>query len=473
MAWLIKSQLAAGNPVLDLEALKLQAVLEAERNTAVSNNSSLQQQNENLQQQLRDISNESSAKDARLEAQILNVRQERQNFQQIDQRLQEATGTINHLDKQNSYLNAELKYKNEQFATQKADFEFLGKKFEAEFKVLAQDILNEKARTFSEHQEKSLTDILKPLKEDINDFKTEIGSRYDAETRERISLKEQIKHITETNKLLSDQASSLTSALKGQVKMQGDWGEMILESILEHSGLTKNIHYFVQERVHDEDGRAFLPDIIVRYPDSRSVVIDSKVSLLHYTDYCSCTDIQQQDVCLQQMIRSLYAHINNLSSKEYQQKINGFDFVMLFVPMEGAYIAVMQHDTSLWRYAYSKKVLIISQTNLIPAMKLVYDLWKKEDINNNAQVIAEKAVKIYEKLAAFIEDFEKIGTQLQKTMSTFADAEKKLHSGRGNLIAQASQMKSKLKHDKPSRELPASLVDKALAEDEMPDGFDQ
>ena len=258
-----------------------------------------------------------------------------------------------------------------------------------------------------------------------------------------------------------------TNALKGQVKQQGNWGEMILESILEHSGLTKDIHYFVQERVHDEEGAAYLPDIIVKYPDGRSIVIDSKVSLNHYEAYSNCTDVTQQGACLQQLLRSVYAHINSLSSKDYQQKVQALDFVMLFIPVEGAYITAMQNDAALWRHAYNKKVLLISPTNLIPAMKLVYDLWKKDDINKEAHVIAGRAVKIYEKLAAFVEDFEKVGAQLQKATATFNDAQKKLHTGKGNVIAQASYMKAELKHNKPTRELPAHLVEQALVEDEM------
>lgn len=469
LAWLIKKQPNTKQQTPDLETLKLNASLETEKNLAVNHNTTLQNQIEKLQQQVRVISNEASAKDTKIEAEINNAKLVHEQLQKLEQRFNEATNTISSLDKQKSYLDAELKYKNEQLTHQKTEIENIGKHFESEFKVLAQSILNEKTKTFNEYQEKSLTDILKPLKENIDNFKTEIGSRYDSETRERIGLKEQIKQITEANKQLSEQANNLTNALLGQVKQQGDWGERILESILEHSGLTKDLHYTIQERVLDENGQAFLPDILIKYPDSRTVVIDSKVSLKHYYDYCSCKDVEPQDKCLKQLINSIYSHINNLSSKDYQQKTNALDFVMLFIPVEGAYITAMQNDIDMWRKAYNKRVIIMSPTNLIPAMKLIYDLWKKDDINKDAQVIASKAVKIYEKLAAFVEDFEKVGTQLQKATATFNDAEKKLYTGKGNLIAQASQMKSKLKHDKPNRELPSALTEQAIVENEMPD----
>ncbi len=467
IAWLIKKQPKQSSP--DLESLKQNASLEAERNLAVSSNNAYQSQLEKLQQQLRVISSEVSGKDARIEAEVNKTKLVLEQLNKIEQRFTEATGTINTLDKQKSFLDAELKYKNEQLANQKTEIETLGKRFESEFKNLAQNILNEKAKTFNEHQEKSLSDILKPLKDNIESFKVEIGGRYDAENKERISLKEQIRLITETNKLLSDQANNLTNALRGQVKQQGNWGEMILESILEYAGLSKDLHYFVQERVYNEDGQAFLPDVIVKYPDGRTIVIDSKVSLLHYEEYCSSKEVEQQQKCLLELLNSVYAHINNLSSKDYQQKVNALDFVMLFIPVEGAYITAMQADTDMWRHAYSKRVLLISPTNLIPAMKLVYDLWKKDDVNRDAQLIAAKAIKIYEKLAAFVEDFEKIGVQLQKATLTFSEAEKKLYTGKGNLLSQANQMKAKLKHDKPNRELPSGLVEQAIIEDEMPD----
>ena len=425
LAWFVKKTTPENLSGANIDDLKKITALETEKNIASSNVIALQSQIENMQHQLRLVGNESAGKDARLEAETTNVNFLRESVKALELRLIDSNGSINNLETYKAGLNAELKYKNEQLANQKNEIENLGKKFEAEFKVLAQSILNEKTEVFDKHQEKSLNDILTPLKEGIDKFKLEIGNRYDAENTERISLKEQIRIIAEANKLLSDQANNLTNALRGQVKQQGNWGEMILESILEYAGLHK--------------------------------------------EYCNCKEPETQDVCLQQLMNSIYNHINSLSSKDYQQKIDALDFVMLFIPVEGAYITAMQYDTDLWRHAYKKKVLLISPTNLIPAMKLVYDLWKKDDINKDAQQIAGKAIKIYEKLAAFVEDFEKVGAQLQKATVVFNDAEKKLYTGKGNLISQASQMKAKLKHDKPNRELPTNFIEQASVEDEMPD----
>jgi DNA recombination protein RmuC len=365
-------------------------------------------------------------------------------------------------------LRAELRFKDEQLRTQQVQLEKIGNEFTKEFKVLAQQILDEKTASFHIVQEKSLAEMLNPLKENIQTFKTDFEQKYKTESDDRISLREQIKHMMDLNNTLSTQANNLTNALRGQVKQQGNWGEMILESILEHADLKKGIHYFVQEQNKGEDGESLLPDVIVRYPDGRSIVIDSKVSLLHYEQYCSACDEGAQRIALNLMQHSINKHIDGLSGKKYAEAVGALDFVMLFVPVEGAYICLMQANPQLWQHAYKKRVLLISPTNLIAAMKLVYDLWKREGINQNAQEIAGKAVRIYEKLAAFVEDFEKVGSQLEKASNSFIEAKKKLHTGKGNLISTASQMKLKVHHTKPIRELPLALVEEAeRAEDEL------
>lgn len=361
---------------------------------------------------------------------------------------------------------AEIRFKEEQLATQKEQLFDIGKKFEGQFTLLAQKILEEKTTSFNTIQEKNLSALLNPLKENIETFKQAFESKYKTESDDRISLREQIKHMLELNNTLSTQANNLTNALRGQVKQQGNWGEMILESILEYADLQKGIHYFVQERAEGEEGNTLLPDIIVRYPDDRSIIIDSKVSLVNYEQYSNAIDEQGQKIALSLLLQSVHKHIDGLSGKKYQDAVGALDFVMLFVPVEGAYITIMQTERALWQYAYKRRVLLISPTNLIAAMKLVYDLWKREGINQNAQEIAEKAVKIYEKLAAFVEDFEKVGSQLDKATGSFKEAQKKLHTGKGNVLSQASQMKQKVHHTKPVRELPAYLVEKALSEED-------
>ncbi|RYY53226.1 MAG: DNA recombination protein RmuC [Chitinophagaceae bacterium] len=409
----------------------------------------------------------------RLESRDYELGTRRDELLSLSQRVQALDSDLAHSRRELDRSETALRFRDQQLETNKKELEEIGQRFAREFETLARKVLDEKTERFDKHQEKSLADILGPLRENITQFKTDFESRYSAESQERISLREQIRHMVELNQTLSTQANNLTNALRGQVKQQGNWGEMILESILEYADLQKGIHYFPQEHTLGEDGEKLYPDIIVRYPDDRSIVIDSKVSLLNYEQYSSATDPDMQDHALRLLLASVYRHIDGLSSKKYQEAVGSLDFVLLFVPVEGAYITIMQSDRALAEYAYKKRVLLMSPTNLIAAMKLVYDLWKRDGINQNAQEIAEKAVKIYEKLVAFLEDFDKVGSQLDKAVGTWQDAQKKLHTGRGNLISQALGMKKKLGHNKPSRSLPAKLEELAGDETEEETGDEE
>lgn len=469
LAWVLKKKDNGKVSALEAQISSLQASLaavQAEKQYVAGDNGKLTSQLLETAAQLKQAEGQVTAYTTRIDQYKQNELANKQEKDALLLAKEQAERMANNAEKENHSLKTELQFTNQQLSTQKQQLEEIGKQFTHEFQVLAQNILEEKTRSFNSLQEKSLADLLTPLKDNIQTFKTEFEHKYTTESNERISLREQIKHMMELNQTLSKEANSLTSALRGQVKQQGNWGEMILESILEFADLQKGIHYFVQERSYGEEGQGLQPDVIVRYPDGRSIVIDSKVSLLHYEQYCSAQHKDQQDTALQLLLGSLNRHIDGLSGKEYPDAVGALDFVMLFVPVEGAYITILQANPSLWQYAYKKRVLLISPTNLIAAMKLVYDLWKRDGINQNAEAIAEKAVKIYEKLAAFIEDFEKVGTQLERTTTIFLDAKKKLHTGRGNVLSQAHQMKNKLGHNKPNRELPAVMVEEALGEED-------
>lgn len=351
----------------------------------------------------------------------------------------------------------------EKLDTQKQDLKNIGEKFETNFKLLASQILDQKTEQFNKDQESGLDAILKPLKENIKTFKEEFESKYKTESDDRISLREQIRHMMDLNATLSSQANNLTKALSNNVKQQGDWGEEILESILDYAGLQKNIQYFVQQQSHNNEGVIIRPDIVVKYPDGRSLVIDSKVSLVHYTRLCATDDTAEKATHLSQMLNSVKQHIDGLSRKDYHNVTDALDLVMMFVPNEAAYITTMQADHELWQYAFKKRVMLISSTNLIPALKLVSDMWQKDAIGKNAIDIADKASKIYDKLAGFVENFDKIGGQIEKAHTSWTDAQKQLHKGKGNLLSQAEQMKRM--QVKTSRQLPIALVEEALFED--------
>jgi DNA recombination protein RmuC len=266
------------------------------------------------------------------------------------------------------------------------------------------------------------------------------------------------------NQTLSEQANNLTQAFRGSVKHQGNWGEMILESILEYTGMQKDIHYFVQHRTTNDEGDSIQPDVLVKYPDSRTIVIDSKVSLIHYENFYKSTEpvVQQQQLAL--LVRSIKAHIDGLSGKSYQDVTNSLDFVMMFIPVEAAYITAMQTDPALWQYAYKKRIILISPTNIITAMKLVNDMWQKDSIDRNAKAIAERAGKLYDKLASFVEEFERVGAHLERATTAFQDSKKKMTTGKGNLVSQAHHMKHMKINSKKT--LPAAIIDEALLEDE-------
>lgn len=377
-------------------------------------------------------------------------------LQQTQSKLEAATQAVTRLEE----LNKSLK---EKLDTQKQDLEQIGQKFQTEFKLLAGNILDEKTKSFNTIQETSLKTLLDPLRTNIKEFKEEFETKLNNEAKEKGSLSQQIRQMLELNQHLSAQADNLTKALSNNVKQQGDWGEGILESILQYTGLQKDIQYFVQQSSKNEEGDTIRPDVIVKYPDGRALVIDSKVSLVHHTRYCAAEAPEEQALHMGQLVNSLKQHINGLNSKNYQSVTDALDLVMMFVPNESAYISAMQADTGLWQYAYTKRVVLISPTNLIPAMKLVADMWQRDAINQNAVEIAEKAGKLYDKLAGFIDNFERIGGQLDKAHETWQEAQKQLYKGRGNLLSQAEQMK-KLQV-KTSKQLPPALTGQALLED--------
>jgi DNA recombination protein RmuC len=388
-----------------------------------------------VDRQLLQIKTQMATSEAKEKAAVQQAEQQYKQLQQQQQQLVQL-----HADR--AALQSQLAGSREQVAQHKEDMEQLGERFEQQFRLLAQNILEDKSRQFELQQETQFQRLLDPLRENLRQFKEQVEKSYKTESDERISMREQIRHMMELNRTLSDEAQNLTRALKGQVKTQGNWGEMILESILEYSGLQKNRQYFVQVRDENRDGRIIQPDVLVKYPDNRAIVIDSKVSLVHFERYNSASDKQEQAQQLELMHRSVKAHIDGLSAKNYQDVTNALDFVMLFVPVEAAYIAVLQHDASLWQYAYKKKILLISPTNLIAALKLVNDLWQRDAVTRNAMQIADRAGKLHQKLLGFMDNMQKVGEQIERAHQTWNTASRQLSEGKGNLVYQAEKLKA-------------------------------
>lgn len=340
-----------------------------------------------------------------------------------------------------SRMEAQYDALRERLETQKKEIEEIRQKSLLEFESVANKLLEEKTAKFSLSNKENMELILNPLKENLVDFKKRVEETYDKESKERFSLEARIKELVTLNQQISKDANNLTNALKGQAKTQGNWGEMILENILEHSGLVKNREYFLQESYLDEDGRRKQPDVVIKYPDDRHIIVDSKVSLTAYERFANSEDPDAQKMFLNEHIRSLRSHIDNLSSKEYDKINRSLDFVMLFVPIEPAYMTAIHYDQDLWNYAYKKRIILISPTNLIAALKMVADIWKREHQNANAAKIAEHGQKLYEKFVGFITDLEDIGSNLNKASEKYNQALGKLSTGKGNLIGQAERLK--------------------------------
>lgn len=346
-------------------------------------------------------------------------------------------------------LKANLQSKEELLQTQQEELLNTRNQLNKDFQVLANQILEEKTQRFTIANRDNMEAILKPLNEKLVEFKTKVEETYDKESKQRFSLEERIRELVVLNNQISEDANNLTKALKGNNKVQGNWGEMILESILEKSGLKKGEEYFAQEFLTDDNGlrvqndqhKYMQPDIVVVYPGGRKIIIDSKVSLNAYVKYVESETDHEKLIAEKEHILSIKQHIDELSQKSYQDYAESLDFVMMFVPTEPAYILAMQLDSNLWDYAYRKRILLISPTNLIASLKVVSDLWKREYQSRNAQEIAKRGAVLYDKFAGFVDTLQDVGKNIERSQKAYDKAFGQLKDGNGNLIRQAEMLK--------------------------------
>ncbi len=398
----------------------------------------------------------------RLEKKSLELAQAHDELSSLRARLENATDTFKKQDADYKLIKSELNEKSslaseyfghiqkleaqnesllDKLSSMRKEIDETRKTFETEFKNMAQTILEEKTQKFTELNKTNLDSILKPLSENIENFKKKVEETYDKESKERFSLGDRVKELLELNQKISKEATDLTRALKGDAKKQGNWGEIILERILEKSGLEKGREYFTQESYKDGAGNLLRPDVVLIYPDDRKVVIDSKVSLVAYERYASADDADEQKSFLKEHIRSLRTHIDGLSLKKYDEVVKSLDFTMMFIPIEPAYLEAVRDDEELWHYAYNKRILLISPTHLVSAIKMIADLWKREFQNRNAEEIAKRGGLLYDKFVGFVENLEKLGRNLEAADKAYNDAFNQLSSGRGNLIGQAENLR--------------------------------
>ncbi len=367
----------------------------------------------------------------------------------MDQQLNERALLLNKAIEERATLYAQLKHSREKLDNQQNDILRLREQFKLEFSELAQRILDDNSKKFSESNEQKIQQLLEPLKLNIKEFKQKVEETYDKESKERFSLGREVQRLIEMSAQVSQEANNLTSALKGNSKVQGNWGEMILESLLENSGLTKGREYQLQEfikdtagnLIKDEFGKGLQPDVTIYYPDQRRIIIDSKVSLLAWEQCIGCDDKHQQRLFLNDHIRSIRQHIDGLNKKNYPRYALALDYVLLFIPIEPAFLEAVKSDVHLWKYAYDKKILLVSPTNLFAVLKIIADLWKVEQQNRHAISIAEKAGALYDKFSGFVENMEGVGKKLEDATNCYTDAFKQLSKGRGNIIGRVQELK--------------------------------
>ena len=387
----------------------------------------------------------------------------------VEGRLLEAEQQLGQLNAQIAALNMQLSQERSQNVEKISLLQSAREELSSQFKNLANDILEEKSKRFSEQNQQSLGQLLEPLKTRLQEFQGKVEQVYVQEGKDRSALAEQVRQLMELNRTVSQEANNLTRALKGSNKAQGNWGELILERVLETAGLRKGEEFDVQESHTTGDGRRLQPDVVLHLPEDRHLVIDAKATLVAYEDYANAEDDKHRDAALKRHLDAVRTHIKGLSEKNYQDLygIKSLDFVLMFIPIEPAFMLAVTHDRELFMDAWNKNVLLVSPSTLLFVVRTVASLWRQEAQNRNAQDIAKRGAELYDKLAGFVEDMESLGNRLSQAQKDYDGAINKLSTGRGNLIRQAEMLK-KL-GVKPSKSLPAPMVEQATETNDSAD----
>jgi len=388
------------------------------------------------------------------------------NLKTANDELEKERNKFNVLNAEFSRNKANYDNLEEKLREHKEEFAQLQEKFKIEFENLANSILEDKSRRFADQNKENLDTILNPLKEKIADFEKKVNDIYISDTKDRAALAEQIKQLHELNKMMSEEANNLTKALKGDTKAQGNWGEFILESILDKSGLVKGREFTIQETLRNEEGEMLRPDVIVKLPEEKSIIIDSKVSLTAYEAYCSADNEETRTKNLNEHLASIRRHLKLLSPKDYQKLygLQSLDFVLMFIPIEPAFAVAVQNDQSLFYDAFEKNIVIVSPTTLLATLRTISSIWKQEKQNKNALEIAKKSGELYDKLASFVEDLIKVGLRMDDAKKSYEEAMKKLSEGRGNIITRAENLK--LMGAKASKTIDQRIIDRSDEDDD-------
>ena len=341
-------------------------------------------------------------------------------------------------------LQSDYRHLKERLENESKELEKLQERFKTEFQNVANAILKQNTREFNETSHKNMSELLNPLKEKIADFEKKVEETYQKGKIDQTVLKEELKRLQEMNARLGEEAGNLTKALKSDSKKQGNWGEVVLERILERSGLNKNEEYFLQYTTENEEGKTYRPDVVIKLPEDKHLVIDSKVSLTAFQQFIAAEDEKQKEQFLKQHLASIRNHVKELSEKNYQnlKTLNSPDFVLMFMPVESAFATAVQSDPELFNFAWEKRIVIVSPTTLLATLRTVASIWSHEKQTRNALEIAKQGGKLYDKFEGFLKDLEKIGENLNRAQASYTEAHKKLVSGRGNLLGQVEKLKT-------------------------------
>jgi DNA recombination protein RmuC len=385
----------------------------------------------------------------------------------VKEEKQKLQGELNELrelfnEERSKHIKAEslVSSYRDKLAEQQQNMENLQQKFSLEFSLLANKLLDEKSAKFTAQNQTNLDTILSPLKANIKAFEEKIEKVYQTEAAERSQLKGVIFQLMDQSKQIQTDANNLTKALKGDSKKQGNWGEVILERVLERSGLVKDREYRIQANLNSAEGARFQPDVIIDLPDDKHLIVDSKISLVAYERMMTVEAEKEKLINLKQHLTSVKAHIEGLSRKNYQNlyEINSPDFVLLFMPIESSFSITVQADHELFNYAWDRKVVIVSPTTLLATLRTIASIWKVDRQNKNVFEIAEEAGALYDKFVGFLADMDKMGKHIELTQKAHEDAFKKLQFGSGNLIGKVEKIKKLGAKTKASKQIDSKFL---------------
>jgi DNA recombination protein RmuC len=420
--------------------------LEKEKLVVQTNLANAEKENKRLADELKNVREGLTAElNSEREKYLRELNTEKEKLSKADSRLAKAEQVF--------------QSQEEKLTTLKAELENIHKKYSVEFENIANKILDEKSKKFTDQNKINIELILNPLKEKIKDFETKVEKAYKTESDERITLKTEIKNLIDLNKQVSEEANNLARALKGENKLQGNWGELILEKVLERSGLIKDQEYILQYNASNDEGKRIQPDAVIMLPDNKHIIVDSKVSLIGYEAYVNASSTEDKDKYVKEHISSVRNHIKSLSEKNYQSSasFNTPDFVLLFIPIESSFSVAVQMDQEMFNFAWDRKIVIVSPSTLLATLRTIASIWKQERQTRNAIEIAKQSGALYDKFVGFIDDMDKIGKGIEASRTAYDNALNKLHKGSGNLVKRAQDIE-KL-GAKTTKQLPAKFIE--------------